>query len=347
MALLRGSSGTRLRATSPLGSALMRTALSSFMWDAVAGPPLPAPVGAGTVEGFVGRIRMRGDDTLWIAAFEGSKLGQVWKIGPLGTYSEGYQSTFVSVVGREVVVTDFRTNVHVYDLSSGHELRSIKLTDRAKSMCPAVDGKPLVWIEVADEKNVLVDVDAGRVTAAASRPTWCPDGRALSNDCRGWLRRGPQRIECRGPELAPKVSGVEATNVVEEGDVAVALGRKHPGTAVPLAVGFDPKTKTVHWQKPAASGDPASVAEASTTMDALADGRFVTPYQLTSRGWHLTALDARSGQRLWDVPLQPLIGADEPQGFTLSGSRVYVLRSASVEVYDAKSGTLVDVVGAG
>jgi hypothetical protein len=321
---------------------------TDFMWDTVAGPPIPAQVGSGPAEGFVGRIRARGGgDELWAAAFEGAKLGQAWKAGPFGTYSQGYQSTFVGVVGHDAVVTDYRANLHVYDVATGRETRTLKLTDRAKSMCAATDGKPHVWIELSDEKNVLVDADAGTATPAP-RPAWCPDRSSASDDCRGWLKRGPPRLTCKGAEAAPKVNGFEAANVVEDGDLAVALGKKRPGTAVPMAVGFDPKTRAVKWEQPIASGDQAAAAESGTIsiMDAMAAGRFVAPYELTSKGWHFTAFDARSGQRLWDVALQPLIGVDHPEGFSLSATRVYVMRTSSVEVYDAKTGTLVGIVGA-
>jgi hypothetical protein len=328
------------------GVTLPGSATEGFMWDTVGGPPIPAPVGGGGVEGFVGRVRARGNDELWIAGFEGSKLSKVWKAGPFGTYSQGYTSTFAAVVGRDVVVTDYRANLRVYDLASGREARSIKLTDRAKSMCAAPDGKAHVWIEVSDERNVLVDADLGTATPL-TRPSWCPDRWAASDDCRGWLKRGLARLNCKGAETAPKVAGFEALNVVEEGDLAVALGKKHPGTAAPMAVGFDPKTKRVRWEQPLGSGDPAAVAESSTIslMDALAGGRFAAPYALTAKGWHFTAFDAHSGERLWDVPLQPILGVDHPEGFSLSGARLYVMRTSSVEVYDAKTGALVGTVG--
>lgn len=318
---------------------------SSFLWDTVAGPPIPAAVG-GHGEGFVGRVRTRGDDQLWVMAFEGSKLAQVWKAGPLGTYSQAYQSTFTAVAGGHVVVTDYKASIHVYDLATGREVHTLKLSDRAKSMCESPDSKPHVWIEVADKRDVLVDADAGTATPAA-RPAWCPDLWAASDDCRGWLKRGFPRRGCHGAELSPKVTGFQAVNVIEGGDLAVALGKKHPGTAMPVAVGFDPHTKTVRWEQPVASGDQNNAAELSTVaeMDALEGGRFVTPYQLTPKGWHFTAFDARSGQRLWDTELQPLVGVDNPEGFSLSADRVYVMRTSSLEVYDAKAGTLVGVVG--
>jgi PQQ-like domain len=336
--------GVKSRAIANLPSQLVSAAVSSFMWDTVAGPPIPAAVGGG-VEGFVGRIRTQGDDTLFVAAFEGAKLGIVWKTGPLGTYSQAYQSTYTSVVGRSVIVTDYRANLHVYDLGTGKETRTVKLTDRAKAMCAAPTGKGRVWIEMSDEKDVTFDVDSGALSPSA-RPAWCPQAD-MSGDCRGWLTRGAPRAGCAGPEGAPKVTGFQALNVIEEGDAAVALGKKHPGTALPIVVGFDPRTKAVRWQESVASGDQAAVSESSTTntMDALAGGRFVVPYELTSKGWHFAAFDAHSGQRLWDIALQSGIGTDDSEGFSLSASRVYIMRSSSLEIYDAKTGASVGTVG--
>ena len=267
-------------------------------------------------------------------------------MGPLGTYTQAYQSTFTSVVGSRVVVTDYKANVHVYDLSTGRETHTVKLSDRAKAMCAAPDGRSHVWIEVADKSDVLLDADAG-TTSRAARPAWCPDLWAASDDCRGWLKRGLPRAGCRGADAAPKVNAFQAVNVVEQGDLGVALGKKHPGTALPAAVGFDPKTKAVRWEQPIVSGDQSNGAELSTTaiMDALEGGRFVTPYELSPKGWHFTAFDARSGQRLWDVELQSVLGVDNPEGFSLSSERVYVMRTSSLEVYDAKTGALVGSVG--
>jgi PQQ-like domain len=324
----------------------LSAASSSYMWDTVAGPPIPIPTAAGEdgVEGFVGRVRTRGDDALWIVSFEGNHLGEVWKVGPFGTYSEGYQSTFASVAGTHVVVTDYRAALHVYDVASGKETNTLKLSDRAKEMCTAPEGKAQVWIEVSDERNVLVDANAG-TSVPAARPAWCPDPWGIHTDCRGWLSRGAPRPGCKGPESAPKVAGFEAENVVQDGDLAVAFGKKHPGTALPIVVGFDPKTKAVRWQQSLASGDQTAVSDNGASMDALAGGRFAAPYSLTSSGWHFTAFDARSGQRLWDVPLASLIGISEPEGFGMSPARLYVMRSTSLEVYDAKTGVLVGTIG--
>ena len=71
----------------------------------------------------------------------------------------------------------------------------------------------------------------------------------------------------------------------------------------------------------------------------------MVPYEITSKGWHFTAFDAHSGQRLWDIALRSGIGIDDSEGFSLSASRVYVMRTSSLEVYDAKTGASVGTIG--
>jgi hypothetical protein len=156
-------------------------------------------------------------------------------------------------------------------------------------------------------------------------------------------RRLPARLQGAG-ECA-EGSGLRSRQR-DRSDLAVALGKKHPGTPTPIAVGFDPKTRAVRWQQPLASGDQAGVEASSTSlMDALAGGRFAAPYKVTSKGFYFTAFDARSGQRIWDVALEPQIGIDTPEGFAMSAARVYVMRTSSLEVYDAKTGTLIGALG--
>src|ERR1022692_3909641 len=75
---MRGRSTSSLVPTiAEMSSTIAIAVPATFLWDTVAGPPIPAAVGGGGVEGLAGRIRSRGGDALWIAAFEGKKLGQV------------------------------------------------------------------------------------------------------------------------------------------------------------------------------------------------------------------------------------------------------------------------------
>jgi serine/threonine-protein kinase len=318
-------------------------ALGNYLWNTPGGPPLPAPgQREGGPERFLGQVRSRGDDQLWVVAYDSAKLGELWHVGPFGSYGDGYLSTFLAVTGKQVVVTDYLTNIHVYDLDSGRELRTAKLSERAKGMCASPEGDGRVWIVSSDGRKVFFDAGTGAINAAG-RPPWCPDLWASHYDCRGWLKRGAPRPLCQPPGAAPGVPGFDADNVLEQGDVGVALGKKSPGTEVPMAVGFDPHTKHVRWSRFLAPGDQARIKEASVIsgMDELAGGRFVAPYESSATGWHFVGIDARNGDTDWDVALPPINGVDHAEGFTLTASRLYVMRVSAVVVYDANTGALV------
>jgi outer membrane protein assembly factor BamB len=284
-------------------------------------------------------------DLLWVIAYESAKLGELWRVGPFGSYGDARSSTFLGVTGKQVVVTDYLDNVHVYDLDSGRELRTAKLSERAKGMCTSPEGDGRVWIVSSDGRKVFFDANSGAITPGG-RPPWCPDLWASQYDCRGWLKEGAPRRLCHPPGAAPGVAGFEADNVVEQGDLGVALGKKSPGTEVPMTVGFDPQTKRVRWKRFLAPGDQARIKEASVVagMDDLSGGRFVAPYESSASGWHFIAIDARSGETDWDVELPPVTGVDHPEGFTLTPSRCYVMRVTSLVVYDASNGALVGTI---
>jgi hypothetical protein len=346
-----GSAPTPNGASAPTPTAVEATgpshaALGNYLWNTPGGPPVPAAGESEGSERFLGQVRSRGDDQLWVIAHDSAKLRELWHVGPFGSYGDGYSSTFLAVAGKHVVVTDYLTNVHVYDLDSGRELRTAKLSERAKGMCASPEGDGRVWIASSDGRKVFFDASTGAITPAG-RPPWCPDLWASHYDCRGWLKRGSPRPLCQPPGVAPSVAGFEADNVLEQGDLGVALGKKSPGTEVPMAVGFDPHTKHVRWTRPIAPGDPARIKEASviSAMDDLVGGRFVAPYESSASGWHFVAIDARSGDTDWDVALPPINGVDHAEGFTLTALRLYVMRVSALVVYDARTGALVGSIG--
>ena len=60
--------------------------------------------------------------------------------------------------------------------------------------------------------------------------------------------------------------------------------------------------------------------------------------------WHVTAIDARTGWRQWDVALQPSAAIDSAGPIACSASRVYVQRSASLDILDAETGKKLGAV---
>jgi hypothetical protein len=133
--------------------------------------------------------------------------------------------------------------------------------------------------------------------------------------------------------------------VYVEGENGVVAGAKSPGTPVPTAVGFDPKTRKVRWKKPVVACDPMSVNGSSFSKDALAAGRYVATYREGTETWHAAAFDAGSGDPLWDVTLRGIFAVDRINGVAASEAFVYIVRMSSIEVRGARDGKLVGVVG--
>ncbi len=301
-----------------------------LLWHHVGGPPVVAAIGGQEVA--IGRVRAGDDDQLKIAAVDPAGARIRWRSGPLGSYSDGYRATWFVVAGERVVASDFHSRVHVYDLASGREERAVTLTDRVESLCALPDGQ--VWASQVDRRAVTIQLATGAVEEA-KRPASCPSEKPMMM----WM----ERHHHGGAHGAPHVAGFAARDVLTDGDDAVALGIKSPGTPVPMAVGFDPAGGKVRWQAVVPAVDAATAR--SDEEAALFRGRFVAAYGAGSKGYHLTAFDATSGARQWDVALRKLFAVDSLNGVTASPRYVYVGRTSSLDVFDAANGRLLGAVG--
>jgi outer membrane protein assembly factor BamB len=286
----------------------------------------------------MGRIRGQ-DDQLFIVAVDPTTRRERWRAGPYGTYSEGYRATWFAVVGSNVVVTDFHSIVHVLDLTSGKDQRSAHLTDHAAQLCPLPENKQ-VFVHQVDKRDVTVDL----TTAAAHES---PRPAACTEEIFDPSRRSHGTVPL---SAAPKVNGFAAKRVLSEGNLAIAAGVKSPGTEIPIAVGFDPKTHAVLWQEVVPAVDPATVRSSEafflgSKADGLAAGRYASVYGVGSDAFRLTAFDAKTGSRLWDVELKKILGVDRPNDVVLSGSCVYVTRSTSLEFFEVKTGKALGAYG--
>ena len=264
-------------------------------WNANGGPPIPVDIGG--KQAFVGRTRVYNDnDNLYVEAYDSRTVERIWRIGPLGRYSQAYRTSHFAVLGDRVVVVDPRANVAIHDLESGQRLYHRPLTDRVAYICvPPESGdepRTRVWLSLRDDRHQFFDVRTG-AGQEGRKPSWC-----LSPKVRA--RRAKRSKQ--GRDLAPKVAGFRARRALVDGSAAVAAGVKRPGTAVPLAVGFDPASREVRWQTAVASMDMTSVRTRSAEWDALIGGRYISTYGTGQDFWHLTAIDATTGDRLWGRP---------------------------------------------
>ena len=299
------------------------------LWDRVGGPPVPVTIQG--QEAVVGRMRLD-DDQLYIVATDAATVRPLWKLGPLGTYSDGYQVTHFVIAGSSVVVTDARGTLRIYDLVSGQERKTVALRDRATNLCLA--GPSTVAVAVLDNQHVALDTGSLTLSEAAL-PAGCDAHRSS-------FRRGDSR-EDSPRTRKPTARGFSVTDAHAEGELGVAAAVKSPGTPTPYALGFTPKTREIRWQQLLPTVDPLSVS--ATEHDALVAGRYLAIYGVGSAGWHLTALDAHDGARLWDTELRPLFAVDSIEALVVTAQFAYVNRTSSLDIYDAATGKLRGTVG--
>ena len=65
----------------------------------------------------------------------------------------------------------------------------------------------------------------------------------------------------------------------------------------------------------------------------------------SAAGWHLTALAAKDGRRLWDTTLRPLFAVDQIDALTVTAQYAHIQPHKLAEIYDAATGKLIGTVG--
>jgi len=314
-----------------------------LQWDSQEAP-LPARVNGDAIEDFVGRYRVLdgSKSPVFIGGFDGTSLRRVWAAGPYGDASSGGQAIHFTVAGSKVLVTDPRSIAHVLDVTTGKETAAVTLSDRANAVCGNPD-RPEAWVEVSDEQHVLVDLAAGSVKKAP-RPPWCPgDSSGISDiQCRVGLHKSHAR--CQGVDSSFKAPSFRGERALVEGDVMVVVGEKSPGTRVPTAVGVDPKTKAVKWQRAIPQGDPNEAKEGLGLVD-LGNGRLVAQFELAAGGFKLAAIDAHTGRQLWETAIPRSRDGSEASLMTISSTRVYLPHWTWLDVFDARTGAVIGTVG--
>ena len=121
-------------------------------------------------------------------------------------------------------------------------------------------------------------------------------------------------------------------------------GAKSPGTPVPMAMGFDPKSKKIRWQHAIAeSEDPTSVVAAAGRIAELVDGRLYASFRLQSDGWHFAAIDGKAGDRAWEVPIPE---GNASQGMvTGTPARIYLFHGSWLDIFDKITGRQIGTLG--
>jgi outer membrane protein assembly factor BamB len=306
----------------------------SFQWrNAV----IPVAIDGDGVEDFVGIYASRGGDyPVYVAAFDGAKYSELWKAGPFGKSASELE---VTVVGTSVVAIDARPVAHILALKTGKETGKVSLSDKARSVCAPPDAKGKLWVETSDQKAVLIDLATARAQPAP-RPASCPP---VPSDCD---HVHSALAGCQEDKAAPPVDGFRAEFVLSQGSDGVAVGSRSPGTATPMAVGFDAKTRSVRWQRPLV-GSPPSAWEADLHAVDMAGGRLIAEYASDQPdAGRLMAVDVKTGKVLWDVAVPNTDHVATASDMAITPTRVYLPHWTWLDVFDVKNGAHITTLGA-
>jgi hypothetical protein len=306
----------------------------SFQWQDVV---IPVSIDGDGVEDYVGLVASRGGDyPQYVAAFDGAKHSELWRAGPFGKNASKIELT---VAGRSVIAIDAQPVAHILELETGKETGRVALSDKARATCAPPDSKGKLWVETSDEKAVLIDLATARA-AFAARPASCPP---IPSDCD---HVHSALAGCQEDKAAPAVEGFDPKFVLAQGNDAVAVGTRSPGTSTPMAVGFDPKTRSVRWQRPLV-GSPPSAWESGLHAVDMAGGKLIAEYASDNPdAGRLMAVDVKSGKVLWDVAVPNTGDVATASDMAITATRVYLPHWTWLEIFDVNSGQHIVTLGA-
>lgn len=280
------------------------------------------------------------ENPLHLAAIDGASGERLWMSESYGTISthSAHVHTELAVQGNLVLVTDHRRTAHVLDLITGSELRTATLTDRAEWVCADPESDRHVWIEVADDQHVRMDLTTAELTPATRRPAYCPPWheRVSCSDYKG-------RVRCGRSSDRVKLDGFSAAGVLSVGAERIAVGHKWPGTRLPMAAAYRKGARKPHWVRRLVEDQDAPVQEGAPGHYDVAGGRLVMHYEVGSEEHRLMALDTATGKTLWDIAL-PRNGDRERdvRAVVASEARVFVLDYEEIVRVDAATGQILD-----
>ncbi len=322
----------------------LEAASNKIMMEGYSEPPVLTQVNGDGVEDLIGRYTtydyVNSKSRLFVGAFDGATFELLWSVGPIGDVG-AETSVHYAVAGRNVFIADSRANLRVYDVATGTERKSEKLSDRVEHIFAAPGPSGDAWLKMSDKKDVSYD---GRTASLkpAKEPAWMPVKLPFPDnfDCEMHFRNPSLKARCTPKRAVPTVPGFDTQNGLVEGDDGVAFGTKSPGTRTPMLAGFDPKTKKPRWSVPVAA-DTLGLAEGPPKVGDLVGGRVMVSYETVKGDAHVAAFDAKSGNRLWDVGM-PKTTVD---AMTVTASRVYVPESRVIHIYDAALGRALGTIG--
>jgi hypothetical protein len=366
--------------TAPPMAAVTATPAGELAWEPVSRSPVIAAINGDDVEDIFGFFRVWDGRSAWVpyaGAFDGATLKPLWRTEAIDPQILKRRSVlpYAVVLGKRVVVSDATSILRVFALATGEKEMTLELPGIVIDFCRSPEPPARIWIKVDGNADTLLDLDTGK-SKLAPRPTWCPvpafqapvlkpppppwkskeltpediAAARLRAACEDQFQNGPLanatcRVVAEDIARASTDAGVVARYELTDGTFTFALGSKaeHPFA--------ESLTKGSAWAHDFITDDTKARPLAPSVAD-IAFGRLYAVYDKVYFDARLTALDAKTGRPLWDVPLVGSVLGGEgasrgnAHGLVTTASRVYVTRiGGGLDVFDAASGEAVGSIG--
>jgi hypothetical protein len=294
---------------------------------------LDGPVGRGEEASFVGLFEyMPGNKSeVVLISMRLSNLKENWRIPVEVTRDSWYLNSFVEIVDAEIYLMGADATIQRISRESGQRMKFQKLTDVVTNLCRHESG---IVVVQKDEQHQLLDPKDWSFSPV-SLPPGCEKSR--SNEARKTENR----------DLRPKVPGLSFFRVHQEDDLAVAVGYKHPGTALPMAVGFRPSTAEILWTEPISGAPADQIEEQGSGMfnaEAVSGSVFYSFSKQMENKITLVARNAETGALLWEEALPPKTSTFA-ESIRVMGDFLILEVSQAVYVLETKTGKLTGRLG--
>jgi hypothetical protein len=351
------------------------TPAGEVAWEANGRAPVVLPINGDAVEDVFGFFRVWDGLSAWTVyagAFDGATLKEMWRSDALDPQIAKQPGVvpLALIAGPRVVVADTSPTLRVYTLASGQKQTTLQLLGPVAELCLAPDDSAKVWAKVMGDGDAMLDLRTGKSTITA-RPKWCPvpayraglpaplPKRATPAQIAAAARNAKQaavctdvftnavvaHATCHAPDDDAGGAGFKPAYTLTDGSLAVAVGTNNDK---PFA---ESRTKANPWVHGFVTDDTKAKPSAPAVAE-LEQGRLYAVYEKVYFDARVAALDARTGEALWEAPLVGSVpgpegpGRGEARALVATPARVYVARSGGeLDIFDASNGKLLGTIG--
>jgi hypothetical protein len=297
----------------------------SFLWN---GHMMIVDVDGDGIDDAVGIARYVSGDRMKLRAVSGKDGHTIWQTDSLGTYSDTYRSLF-SWSGSTIVRarTDKTPGLDGFDLKTGKPLWHAVPSETVDRTCHSPTPNS-IELYLKDQTLVDLDLATGKL------------GPAPSSACE---RLGhPHQADFSNRALQAPGMHIETI----DGDVApfIALGKKSPGTAIPMLAAFADDDHLL-WKSEVAGHDARQTKEVNFAVsDQLVAALW--DWEKDTRDPGVTVFDRATGKRLWEADAtytgRMFISL---HGIWIGNTTIFAVVEDSLQAFDVQTGKRKFVVG--